>query len=252
MASEEDRRGQGESLSLAAPPESPAAQTASEPSKSWSLAHRQPSRRNGLSKLCQSRMALSGKQPFLSPAASALRVKVGATLGSTQGLCSCREKAFVSGDAGRTLSCHVCSAVILVQETPFQAAVGIGLWSRVGVSRSGGCETAGLGRVGCASQTQFYSLGLAHAGRPRPGSCFPPGCRQVRRACGRQCPGLAEKWEVPLPPLPYFSASAGACGAQTQPGGRRCSASVAYRRRAYLGIGRCLLGVGGPDRGEAC
>ncbi|XP_024613929.1 PAS domain-containing serine/threonine-protein kinase [Neophocaena asiaeorientalis asiaeorientalis] len=59
MASEEDRRGQGESLSLAAPPESPAAQTASEPSKSWSLAHRQPSRRNGLSKLCQSRMALS-------------------------------------------------------------------------------------------------------------------------------------------------------------------------------------------------
>ncbi|XP_032493032.1 PAS domain-containing serine/threonine-protein kinase isoform X2 [Phocoena sinus] len=59
MASEEDRRGQGESLSLAAPPESPAAQTASEPSKSWSLAHRQPGRRNGLSKLCQSRMALS-------------------------------------------------------------------------------------------------------------------------------------------------------------------------------------------------
>ncbi|XP_067596091.1 PAS domain-containing serine/threonine-protein kinase isoform X1 [Pseudorca crassidens] len=59
MASEEDRRGQGGSLSLAAPPESPAVQTASEPSKSWSLAHRQPSRRNGLSKLCQSRMALS-------------------------------------------------------------------------------------------------------------------------------------------------------------------------------------------------
>ncbi|XP_059871765.1 PAS domain-containing serine/threonine-protein kinase [Delphinus delphis] len=59
MASEEDRRGQGGSLSLAVPPESPAVQTASEPSKSWSLAHRQPSRRNGLSKLCQSRMALS-------------------------------------------------------------------------------------------------------------------------------------------------------------------------------------------------
>ncbi|XP_033715309.1 PAS domain-containing serine/threonine-protein kinase isoform X1 [Tursiops truncatus] len=59
MASEEDRRGQGGSLSLAVPPESPAVQTASEPSKSWSWAHRQPSRRNGLSKLCQSRMALS-------------------------------------------------------------------------------------------------------------------------------------------------------------------------------------------------
>ncbi|XP_059963386.1 PAS domain-containing serine/threonine-protein kinase isoform X2 [Mesoplodon densirostris] len=59
MASEEDRRGQGGSLSLPAPPEGPAAQTASEPIKSWSLVHRQLSRRNRLSKLCQSRMALS-------------------------------------------------------------------------------------------------------------------------------------------------------------------------------------------------
>lgn len=169
MASEEDRRGQGGSLSLAVPPESPAVQTASEPSKSWSLAHRQPSRRNGLSKLCQSRMALSGKQPFLSPGASALRVKVGATLGSTQGLCFCREKAFVSGNAGRALSCHVCSAVILVQETPFQAAVGIGLRSRVGVSRSGVCETAGLGRVGCASQNSvsFTGFGACWLTAPR-------------------------------------------------------------------------------------
>ncbi|XP_066883467.1 PAS domain-containing serine/threonine-protein kinase isoform X2 [Kogia breviceps] len=59
MASEEGHRGQGGSLSLPAPPEGPAAHTASEPSKAWSLAQRQPSRRDGLSKLCQSRTALS-------------------------------------------------------------------------------------------------------------------------------------------------------------------------------------------------
>ncbi|XP_074220802.1 PAS domain-containing serine/threonine-protein kinase isoform X4 [Camelus bactrianus] len=41
------------------PMEGPAMQTASEPHKSLSLAHRHLSRRNGLSKLCQSRMALS-------------------------------------------------------------------------------------------------------------------------------------------------------------------------------------------------
>uniref|UniRef100_A0A8C7ETR0 PAS domain-containing serine/threonine-protein kinase n=1 Tax=Neovison vison TaxID=452646 RepID=A0A8C7ETR0_NEOVI len=40
-------------------PESPAAQTATEPSESLSSAHRHLSRRNGLSKLCQSRMGLS-------------------------------------------------------------------------------------------------------------------------------------------------------------------------------------------------
>uniref|UniRef100_A0A7N5JQ44 PAS domain-containing serine/threonine-protein kinase n=1 Tax=Ailuropoda melanoleuca TaxID=9646 RepID=A0A7N5JQ44_AILME len=40
-------------------PESPAARTASEPSASLSSAHRHLSRRNGLSKLCQSRMGLS-------------------------------------------------------------------------------------------------------------------------------------------------------------------------------------------------
>ena len=161
MASEEDRRGQGGSLSLPAPPEGPAAQTASEPSKARSLAHRQPCRRNGLSKLCQSRTALSGRQPFSSPGASALPVKVGATPGSAQGLCSCREKAFVSGDAGRTLSCHLCSAVILVQKTPFQAAVGIGLQSRVGISHSGVCETAGLGRVGWREPDSVFFTGFS-------------------------------------------------------------------------------------------
>ncbi|XP_045874798.1 PAS domain-containing serine/threonine-protein kinase isoform X3 [Meles meles] len=40
-------------------PESPAARTATEPSESLSSAHRHLSRRNGLSKLCQSRMGLS-------------------------------------------------------------------------------------------------------------------------------------------------------------------------------------------------
>ncbi|VCW97189.1 unnamed protein product, partial [Gulo gulo] len=40
-------------------PESPAARTATEPNESLSSAHRHLSRRNGLSKLCQSRMGLS-------------------------------------------------------------------------------------------------------------------------------------------------------------------------------------------------
>ncbi|XP_008048045.1 LOW QUALITY PROTEIN: PAS domain-containing serine/threonine-protein kinase [Carlito syrichta] len=58
-AFEEDRRCLSWSLPLPAPAENLAAQTAAEPSKSFSSAHRHLSRRNGLSKLCQSRMALS-------------------------------------------------------------------------------------------------------------------------------------------------------------------------------------------------
>uniref|UniRef100_A0A8D1RS90 Uncharacterized protein n=1 Tax=Sus scrofa TaxID=9823 RepID=A0A8D1RS90_PIG len=58
-ALEEDHRRPG-GLSVPAPPEDLAAQTTSEPSKSLSAARRHLSRRNGLSKLCQSRMALSG------------------------------------------------------------------------------------------------------------------------------------------------------------------------------------------------
>ncbi|XP_055257714.1 PAS domain-containing serine/threonine-protein kinase isoform X1 [Moschus berezovskii] len=59
MASVEDHRALGGSPSLPVPPEGPAVPAASEPSKSWSSAHRHVSRRAGLSKLCQSRMALS-------------------------------------------------------------------------------------------------------------------------------------------------------------------------------------------------
>uniref|UniRef100_A0A8C8XC42 Uncharacterized protein n=1 Tax=Panthera leo TaxID=9689 RepID=A0A8C8XC42_PANLE len=46
------------------PAESPAVRTTSEPRRSSSSAHRHLSRRNGLAKLCQSRMALSGTRPF--------------------------------------------------------------------------------------------------------------------------------------------------------------------------------------------
>ncbi|XP_014640969.1 PREDICTED: PAS domain-containing serine/threonine-protein kinase [Ceratotherium simum simum] len=59
VASEEDQRCLGGNLSLTVPTEGPAARTTSEPSKSLSSARRHLSRRNGLSKLCQSRMALS-------------------------------------------------------------------------------------------------------------------------------------------------------------------------------------------------
>uniref|UniRef100_A0A2K6BKY8 PAS domain containing serine/threonine kinase n=1 Tax=Macaca nemestrina TaxID=9545 RepID=A0A2K6BKY8_MACNE len=59
-AFEEDQRCLSQSLPLPVPAEGPAAQTTAEPSKSFSSAHRHPSRRNGLSRLCQSRTALSG------------------------------------------------------------------------------------------------------------------------------------------------------------------------------------------------
>uniref|UniRef100_A0A2I3N3W4 non-specific serine/threonine protein kinase n=1 Tax=Papio anubis TaxID=9555 RepID=A0A2I3N3W4_PAPAN len=58
-AFEEDQRCLSQSLPLPVPAEGPAAQTTAEPSKSFSSAHRHPSRRNGLSRLCQSRTALS-------------------------------------------------------------------------------------------------------------------------------------------------------------------------------------------------
>uniref|UniRef100_A0A2K6U520 PAS domain containing serine/threonine kinase n=1 Tax=Saimiri boliviensis boliviensis TaxID=39432 RepID=A0A2K6U520_SAIBB len=64
-AFEEDQRCLSQSLPLPVPTDGPAAQTPVEPSKSFSSAHRQLGRRNGLSRLCQSRMTLSGghRQP---------------------------------------------------------------------------------------------------------------------------------------------------------------------------------------------
>lgn len=59
-ALEEDQRSLCGGPPLPAPTEGPAAQSPPQPSKSVSSAHRHLSRRNGLSKLCQSRMALSG------------------------------------------------------------------------------------------------------------------------------------------------------------------------------------------------
>ncbi|XP_044801348.1 PAS domain-containing serine/threonine-protein kinase isoform X3 [Bubalus bubalis] len=58
-ASTEDHPGPGRRPSLPVPPEGPAAPSASEPGRSGSSAHRHSSRRTGLSKLCQSRIALS-------------------------------------------------------------------------------------------------------------------------------------------------------------------------------------------------
>uniref|UniRef100_H0WH29 PAS domain-containing serine/threonine-protein kinase n=1 Tax=Otolemur garnettii TaxID=30611 RepID=H0WH29_OTOGA len=56
---EEDQRGPSGSTPLTVPVERPASQTISKSSKSLSAARRHLSRKNGLSKLCQSRMALS-------------------------------------------------------------------------------------------------------------------------------------------------------------------------------------------------
>ncbi|XP_027622806.1 PAS domain-containing serine/threonine-protein kinase isoform X2 [Tupaia chinensis] len=58
LAFEEDRRCLSGSLPWPALAEGPATQTTSEPSESFSSAHRHPSRKSGLSRLCQSRTAL--------------------------------------------------------------------------------------------------------------------------------------------------------------------------------------------------
>uniref|UniRef100_A0A8D2CRS1 Uncharacterized protein n=1 Tax=Sciurus vulgaris TaxID=55149 RepID=A0A8D2CRS1_SCIVU len=60
LAFDDDRRCLSGSLPVPAPAEGPAAEATSESSKPFSSAHRHLSRKNGLSKLCQSRMALSG------------------------------------------------------------------------------------------------------------------------------------------------------------------------------------------------
>lgn len=58
-AFEEDRRCLSGSLPVPAPAESPVTPSPVDCSRAQAMAHRHPSRKNGLSKLCQSRMALS-------------------------------------------------------------------------------------------------------------------------------------------------------------------------------------------------
>ena len=81
-ASAEDNQGPGGSPPLPVPLEGPTVPATLEPGKSWSSAHRHASRRPGLSKLCQSRMLLSGKQPL---PASRRPVQDGATPVSSLG-----------------------------------------------------------------------------------------------------------------------------------------------------------------------
>ncbi|XP_068400163.1 PAS domain-containing serine/threonine-protein kinase [Eschrichtius robustus] len=115
MASEEDRRGQGGSLSLPAPPEGPAAQIASEPSKARSLAHRQPCRRNGLSKLCQSRTALSGDR-WSSYCLSSLAAQ---NICTSQSHClAAPEQADLAGSLGSTSCCSLLRGLSSGWSTP--------------------------------------------------------------------------------------------------------------------------------------
>uniref|UniRef100_A0A9L0RYZ9 PAS domain-containing serine/threonine-protein kinase n=1 Tax=Equus caballus TaxID=9796 RepID=A0A9L0RYZ9_HORSE len=104
-AFEENQRSLCGSSSLPAPTESPSAQTtASEPSKSLSSARRHLSRRNGLSKLCQSRMALS-EDRWSSYCLSSL---------AAQNICTSKlhcpatpEQADLAGSLGSTSCCSL-------------------------------------------------------------------------------------------------------------------------------------------------
>uniref|UniRef100_A0A8C4LMS8 PAS domain-containing serine/threonine-protein kinase n=1 Tax=Equus asinus asinus TaxID=83772 RepID=A0A8C4LMS8_EQUAS len=104
-AFEENQRSLCGSSSLPAPTESPSAQTtASEPNKSLSSARRHLSRRNGLSKLCQSRMALS-EDRWSSYCLSSL---------AAQNICTSKlhcpatpEQADLAGSLGSTSCCSL-------------------------------------------------------------------------------------------------------------------------------------------------
>ncbi|XP_054426386.1 PAS domain-containing serine/threonine-protein kinase [Pteronotus mesoamericanus] len=86
-----------------APTEGPAAQSTPQSSKSATSAHRHPSRRNGLSKLCQSRVALSGDR-WSSYCLSSL---------AAQNICTgkapCPTLAEQAGPAARAGSASCCS-----------------------------------------------------------------------------------------------------------------------------------------------
>ncbi|KAM9084941.1 PAS domain-containing serine/threonine-protein kinase isoform 2-T3 [Megaptera novaeangliae] len=115
MASEEDRRGQGGSLSLPAPPEGPAAQSASEPSKARPLAPRQPCRRNGLSRLCQSRTALSGDR-WSSYCLSSLAAQ---NICTSQSHClAAPEQADLAGSLGSMSCCSLLRGLSSGWSTP--------------------------------------------------------------------------------------------------------------------------------------
>ncbi|XP_036925173.1 PAS domain-containing serine/threonine-protein kinase isoform X2 [Sturnira hondurensis] len=116
---EEEQRSQCGGGPLPAPTEGPAAQTSPQPSKSVSSAHRHLSRRNGLAKLCQSRMALSGDR-WSSYCLSSL---------AAQNICTGKvpcaalaEQASLAAPPGSTSCCSLLRGLSLACSTPLLPA----------------------------------------------------------------------------------------------------------------------------------
>ncbi|XP_027822700.2 PAS domain-containing serine/threonine-protein kinase isoform X3 [Ovis aries] len=118
-ASVEDHQGPGGSPSLPVPPEGPTAPAALEPGKSGSSAHRHVSRRTGLSKLCQSRMALS-EERWSSYCLSSLAAQ---NICTSKLHCSATPgQADLTGSLGSTSCCSLLRALSSGWSTPLLPA----------------------------------------------------------------------------------------------------------------------------------
>ncbi|XP_052493488.1 PAS domain-containing serine/threonine-protein kinase [Budorcas taxicolor] len=118
-ASVEDHQGPGGSPSLPVPPEGPTAPAALEPGKSGSSAHRHVSRRTGLSKLCQSRMALS-EEGWSSYCLSSLAAQ---NICTSKLHCSAAPgQADLTGPPGGTSCCSLLRALSSGWSTPLLPA----------------------------------------------------------------------------------------------------------------------------------
>lgn len=115
----EDHQGPGGSPSLPVPPEGPTAPAALEPGKSGSSAHRHVSRRTGLSKLCQSRMALS-EERWSSYCLSSLAAQ---NICTSKLHCSATPgQADLTGSLGSTSCCSLLRALSSGWSTPLLPA----------------------------------------------------------------------------------------------------------------------------------
>ncbi|XDB48079.1 hypothetical protein AB1E18_001663 [Capra hircus] len=118
-ASVEDHQGPGGSPSLPVPLEGPTAPAALEPGKSGSSAHRHVSRRTGLSKLCQSRMALS-EERWSSYCLSSLAAQ---NICTSKLHCSAAPgQADLTGSLGSTSCCSLLRALSSGWSTPLLPA----------------------------------------------------------------------------------------------------------------------------------
>lgn len=234
------------------PAESPAVRTTSEPRRSSSSAHRHLSRRNGLAKLCQSRMALSGTRPFWASWVAVSKTQARGRSGLWP-LCLflLRGRALCAGGgAGRSLS---CAAVILRHEPVLRSVCerdpGLGClaskiqfcgFSSVNISQLLGC------RLMLSSQVQTSNTGSRAASFPVqkmvPGVVGGGGRRSRHLLPTRSCfPKLTGASRAQTPPRGSLSE-----GVLWETEGHACSPGLGHGEsvRIVEGLGPRGLGHG--------